>query len=235
VVAWYQTSGIEHPPSLLVNTVKSFKKIAQTFMLEYLYYRPKIMIDTIRKRRTVLSTVAAGVASLAGCSSDTGEGTSTQTPDVETLDSQTDHDSSEQATADPQSERNMTSSAEETDQTATPEPAIRFNAELNSLTKCGTTCREIAYKIQNTGRAAADGVTVRIRVQTGGEQVYSETQSIDSIPGRAQKSGIVHQIDVGIGGGSKIKSNDGEVILFLEPEAGNGESETFSFERTLDV
>ncbi|SDG35415.1 hypothetical protein [Halorientalis regularis] len=193
------------------------------------------MKEPIKQRRTLLTAAAAGAALLAGCSSDSGEGTNTQTPEVETLDPRTDDDSSEQTDSDPQEEQNMTSTAEETGQTETPEPSIQFNAELNSITKCGTTCREIDYTIQNTGRAAAEGVTARIRVRTGGEQVYNEAQSIDNIPSRAQKSGIVHEIDVGIGGGSKIKSNDGEVTLFLEPEASNGAAETFSFERTLDV
>jgi hypothetical protein len=193
------------------------------------------MKEPIKQRRTLLSAVAGGVALLAGCSSDSGEGTKTPTPEVETLDSLTDNDSSEQTDSDPQEEPNMTSTEGDAGQTDTPEPSVQFNAELNSMTECGTTCREIDYTIQNTGKAVAEGVTVRIRVRTGGDEVYNKTQSIDNIPSRAQKSGIIHQIDVGIGGGSNIKSNDGEVTLFLEPEASSGASETFSFERTLDV
>jgi hypothetical protein len=186
-------------------------------------------------RRAVLTSVAAGVALLAGCSSDSGEGTRTRTPEVDTLGSLTDDDSSESSASGPQGETNLTSAEEETGSTETPEPSVQYNVELNSMAECGTTCREIDYTVQNTGRATAESITVRIRVQTGGDEVYNETQSIDNIPGRAQKSGIVHRIEVGIGGGTTIKSNDGEVTLFLEPEADDGTSETFSFERTLDV
>lgn len=180
------------------------------------------------RRRTFLGSALGAVTLIAGCSSNAGNSTDTQTPNVETLEiTETSETSTDQA-----GEQEVGS---QNGGTATPAPSIEFNAILDSMSKCGLTCRKIEYTLQNRGQLSADQVTVGIQVHTRGDQVYDETQSVGNLQARTQKTGITHQIDVGIGGGNKIKNNDGQITLTLTPEAKNGTSEEFTFERTLDV
>ena len=39
--------------------------------------------------------------------------------------------------------------------------------------------------------------------------------------------------NVGLSGGNKIRSNDGEITIKLTPESDSGATQTFTFERTL--
>lgn len=119
--------------------------------------------------------------------------------------------------------------------TATSEPAtIEFDATIEQITSCGSTCRTLQYAIINRGQRDAPDVTVNIEVHTGGEKIWDNDQDIDDVDARSQRTGITRDIDVGLGGGNKIKSNDGEVLIVLTPRS-EGVSETFEFEETLDV
>jgi hypothetical protein len=127
------------------------------------------------------------------------------------------------------------SATEEPTATATSEPAtIEFDATIEQITSCGTTCRTLQYAIINRGEKDAPDVTVHIEVHTGGEKIWDNDQDIDDVGARSQRTGIIRDIDVGLGGGNKIKSNDGEVLIVLTPHS-DGVSETFEFEETLDV
>jgi len=75
---------------------------------------------------------------------------------------------------------------------------------------------------------------VRIRVFTGGEKIWDEKQAVGTVEAQSQRTGISRDIDVGLLGGRKIQNNDGEVTIKLTPTAA-GVSETFTYERTLDV
>lgn len=187
-------------------------------------------LDTMKRRRTFLGSAMGVVTLLAGCSSDSGNGTDTQTPEVETLEV-TDTAPTTTSTGQPNDE----GTESQVEDTATPEPTVEFNAMLNDVSKCGLTCREIKYTLQNRGQLSANQVTVGIQVHTGGDQVYDATQSIGDLQSRTQKAGITRQIDVGIGGGNKIQNNNGEITLTLTPESESGVSENFTFDRTLDV
>lgn len=184
----------------------------------------------MKHRRAFLGSAVGAITLIAGCSSNSGDATDTQTPEIETLGS-TDTEESEDSADQPERRVTTTQGQEE----STPEPSVEFNAMLNGVSQCGLTCREIEYTIQNRGQRSATQVTVSIQVTTGGEQVYSQTQSIGSVESQTQKSGITHQIDAGMGGGNKIQSNDGDVTIRLMPEAGDSTSSEFIFERTLDV
>jgi hypothetical protein len=182
------------------------------------------------RRRTLLGSIVGVVTLTAGCSSDSGNTTDTQTPDVETLEI-TDTSETEDAPGSTSSE--VTESNDE--ERSTPKPKVEFHVELDNISECGLTCRKIEYTLQNRGQLSAKQMGVSIRVHTGGEQVYDATQSIGDLQSQTQKTGITHQIDVGLSGGNAIQSNDGEITLTLEPESKNGSSKVFTFERTLDV
>jgi hypothetical protein len=131
-------------------------------------------------------------------------------------------------------EDTQTATAEPTE-TATAEPAqIDFDAEVEEITKCGQTCRKLKYAIINLGQKDAPGVTVRIRIYTGGDKIWDSPQNVGDLSARSQRTGITRDIDVGLSGANKIKGNDGEIRIKLTPQS-DGVSETFTFEATLDV
>lgn len=204
------------------------------------------------KRRTLLSRVGGigAVTAVAGCLTGGGEGTGTgDAGEQETLEPLTSEttasaESTETASATETSVDGETETASATETSANEEtetatatsegPDIKFQTAVENIEKCAKTCRTLTYTVQNRGSGPAPDVLVRIRVSTGGEQVYDEEQLVGTIESRSQRTGITRDIDVGVLGGRKIRNNDGEVTIELTPKAA-GVSETFSYERTLDV
>lgn len=192
------------------------------------------------KRRSLLSRVGGigAVTAVAGCLSGGGdEGTGTgDAGEQETLEPVTSETAASTDTAST-TESEETSGSDETEVTATATvdaPDVNFQTEVENIEKCAKTCRTLTYAVQNRGAETAPDVVVRIRVLTGGEKVYDEKQSVGTIEARSQRTGITRDIDVGLLGGRKIQNNDGEVTIKLTPTAA-GVSETFTYERTLDV
>mgnify|MGYP006286650631 CR=1 FL=1 len=189
------------------------------------------------KRRTFLTGVVSGLVALSGCSESSGDTTVSSTPQSQTLSPLPKTTSASSSATTEAAQGTPSSQSPGTTQTATPtpEPTIQFHAQIDSISKCGRTCRSLKYTVQNQGLKSANDVSVDIKVFTGGEEVYDTTQSIEDVTKRTELSGITHTIDVGIGGGSKIKGNDGQVTIKITPRSADGTSDTFSFDRTLDV
>lgn len=182
------------------------------------------------RRRALLATLAAATA---GCTDGPGDGgTPEPTPEQDTLAPETDATATDTAT--PGGATDTDGSTPSDTPTATPE-RVRFDAEIEQITECGFTCRTLTYTIQNHGAGTAAGVEVGIRVFTGGEQVYEDSQTVGDIDARSQRTGVSKDVDPGLGAGRKIKSNDGQVVVELTPRAEGGAAATFSFDRQLDV
>lgn len=195
------------------------------------------------ERRKLLANVVGtvGIAGFAGCltGSDGGE---EDAGEQETLEPATD----EETTADTDGSDDSDDSNDETatanedgDETATEttteEPAtIEFDAEVEEINKCGETCRELVYALLNRGDKTASDVTVNIKIFTDGEKLWDNDQEVGELGAQSKRSGILREIDVGLSGGRKIKSNDGDIVIELTPSS-DGVSETFEFEATLDV
>jgi len=172
----------------------------------------------------------AGVASSAGCLTGAlGEGETTAEDGEEGTLPPT------SAGASTDADGTATTASDETATDGTVASAdVDFEASVEAVEKCSKTCRTLTYALQNRGADPAPDVTVRIQVFTDGEEIWDKDQSVGTLDARSQRSGITRDIDVGLLGGQKIKSNDGEVVIELTPQAA-GVSETFTFERTLDV
>lgn len=188
------------------------------------------------KRRTLLSRLGGigAVTTVAGCL--TGGGDTTETGDSgeqETLASATSETTRAETTSGGSTESGgeATATATATDGASAD---VDFETAVDNIEKCSKTCRTLTYAVQNRGSENAPDVVVRIQVFTGGEQIWDENQSVGSIESQSQRTGISRDIDVGLFGGRKIQNNDGEVTIKLTPEAA-GVSETFTYERTLDV
>lgn len=182
------------------------------------------------RRRTVVSAVAsaAGLGATAGClTSDGSSGTTDggSGGEQETLeDTATDEGEGDDGTTEAGDGGGSDDGAADVD----------FDAAVESIEKCSTTCRTLTYALKNRGSDAASDVVVAIQVFTGGESVYDEPQDVGTIDASSQRTGITRDIDVGLMGAQTIKSNDGEIRIELTPTAG-AVSETFEFEATLDV
>lgn len=194
------------------------------------------------RRRKLLSAVGftTAVTATAGCltggsdddstAAGDGNGGSTARPDADgsTTTPQDDGESDDDREDAPTGEDD--SGGEE----STGSADVDFEATVERVETCGTTCRTLTYALENRGTDPAPDVVVRIRVFTGGKKIWDKEQVVGSIGAGETRSGISRDIDVGLLGGRKIKSNDGEVVIELTPRAA-GVSETFTFERTLDV
>jgi hypothetical protein len=187
------------------------------------------------RRRALLASIAAATA-LSGCSDTLGGGTPEPTPEQDTLASA---DGTTTVTAtdgagSPAADTPTSTATGTADPTGTP-TGVRFDAQVDDITNCGLTCRTLTYTLQNRGTATAESVAVGIRVLTDGEQVYEGSQAVGDLDPRSQRTGISTDIDVGLGGGRKISSNDGWVVAELTPRTAGGAAATFRFERQLDV
>jgi hypothetical protein len=167
------------------------------------------------RRRTLFGSV--GIVTLtAGCSSNSGNTTDTQTLDVDTLEIT---DTSETEDAPDSINSEVTESNDE--ETSTPKSKVELHTTLDDISECGLTCRKVDYTLQNRGQLSAEHIGVSIRVHTVGEQVYDATQSTGDLQSQTQKIGITHHIDVGLSGENAIQSNDGDITLTSAPESKN--------------
>lgn len=194
------------------------------------------------KRRTLLSRLGGttAVTAVAGCL--TGSGETTETGDAGEQETLEPIPSESATTTEPTATATSGSEEATSDGTASEEPAtataetpdIAFRTAIETIEKCSKTCRTLTYAVQNRGTEAAPDVSVRIRVFTGGNEVWDKNQSVGTVDARSQRTGISRDIDVGLLGGRKIQNNDGEVTIKLTPQSA-GVSKTFTYERTLDV
>lgn len=195
------------------------------------------------RRRRLLSAVGAAtaVAAAAGCLTD-GSDDEPTAPDEDsgaattatTADGSTTASDGDAGGADGGGDGATTSEDASSGDGSDGSANVDFEATVERVEKCSATCRTLTYALENRGTDAAPDVVVRIRVFTGGKKVWDKEQAVGSIDAGGTLSGISRDIDVGLLGGRKIKSNDGEVVIKLTPRAA-GVSETFTFERTLDV
>ncbi|WP_323675980.1 hypothetical protein [Halorubellus sp. PRR65] len=186
------------------------------------------------RRRTVLSAVGAtaGAVATAGCltggsdddSTAAGDDTSASAAGTAAATTALGDDGGEDANGD----------GTKSDADAGGSANVDFEASVVRIEKCSATCRTLTYALENRGADPAPDVVVRIRVFTGGEKVWDEERSVGGIDAGDERPDISRDIDVGLLGGGKIKRNDGEVDIRLTARAA-GVSETFAFERTLDV
>jgi hypothetical protein len=171
--------------------------------------------DRQTNRRSVLASAVALAGATAGCIIG-GEGTPRPTPAQESIEgSPTD---------------------EETDDESTGEGSgIDFEVALTDLQTCGRTCRTAFITVENRGDEPASSTSLHVVVTTDGDQIYEDDHDVGDVDARSKREGIKRDVDVGPRGGSKIKSNGGDITIELTPESGEYVGETFTFERTLDV
>jgi hypothetical protein len=190
------------------------------------------------RRRTLLAAITAGAAGTAGClgilgssgSDDVGEQqtiadgtgtpTSTATENVAT-----------QQTIEPATDTDSGTDAG----TGTAEPQVNFDVLLDGLSNCGRTCRTVTYTVQNRGTAAATDVSVAFSLRAGGDVLSEGSQRVGDIDPGTELPGNTKPLSLDAAAVETIRANGGDVVLEITPSTGDGDSETFSFERTVQV
>jgi archaellum component FlaG (FlaF/FlaG flagellin family) len=179
------------------------------------------------ERRKLLAGVtgAVGITGLSGClGSGDGEEDSGEQQTIAQTATATSTES--EATAEPTDDAAAATEASVAD--------IQWDAAVENIEKCGRTCRTLTYTLKNLGSDPAPSVMVGIEVFTGGNSIWNKDQDIGEVGAKTKRTGISKDIDVGLLGGQKIKSNDGKITVELTPK-DEDVSKTFTFEATLDV
>lgn len=107
---------------------------------------------------------------------------------------------------------------------------------IDDIRQCGLTCRTFVLTIQNRGEGLSR-LTLQITGYTperGTTEVYSDTLSVGPLPTDHERTGIRQDIDVGIGDGQRIESNDGRVALEFGFVTAGETVETFTFDVRLE-
>jgi len=87
-----------------------------------------------------------------------------------------------------------------------------FGFTVDSVTECGQTCRTMAATVTNDGDSAAEHVRLEITVYAGSDQVWEGTTEVGTLEA-GESASTTTEIDVGLGGGAKIRGNDGYATI----------------------
>jgi len=194
------------------------------------------------RRRTLLAAVTAGAAGTAGCLGILGSGGDDEVGEQETIADTTGaptatptEEVATQQTIEPATDTDTGTEGGTETGTGTAEPQVSFNVLLDNFSSCGRTCRTVTYTVQNRGDAAATDVTVEFAMRADGEVIYEGSQSVDDIDPNRERPGNTKSLSLDSSAAETIRANGGAVSLEITPTTGDGESETFSFERTVEI
>lgn len=97
--------------------------------------------------------------------------------------------------------------------------AYRFT--IQSIEKCGTTCRDVTARLANAGADERTNVRVTTKLYADGDLLWSGTETVGALaPGEAHTS--TKRVDVGLSGGMKIQNNDGYVTIVTVVRSDSG-------------
>lgn len=81
-----------------------------------------------------------------------------------------------------------------------------------NITTCGQTCRLMNTTVTNEGNSTAEDTTVHYRIYSGDEQVWRGNRTIGTLAVN-ETAALETRIEVGMGQGMQIRSNDGDVLI----------------------
>jgi hypothetical protein len=87
-----------------------------------------------------------------------------------------------------------------------------FTMSVVSMTECGTTCRDLAVRITNTGDRPQDSIGVLTTVSVGADRLWRDRSTIARLRA-GQSRTLDKRVDVGPTGALKIGANDGYVLV----------------------
>ncbi|XGI83546.1 hypothetical protein ACEU6E_09790 [Halorutilales archaeon Cl-col2-1] len=109
--------------------------------------------------------------------------------------------------------------------------SVGFRIETVSIESCGTTCRDVTSTLYNTGDADAHNVEVSTKIYSGGDLIWEGSKRIGDLEA-GESYTQTQEVDVGFGGGMKIRSNDGLITIETKIES---DEKTVVFTEERDV
>lgn len=121
---------------------------------------------------------------------------------------------------------NALDGAERTGGPETPAPASQpFAVTIDSIERCGTTCRDVTTTLRNNQRTTARNVTVWTRLFAGrgtdGDVVWRGTERVGRL-GPGASTTATNRVTLSLGDGLAIRSADGWVTLQTTVETAEG-------------
>ena len=115
----------------------------------------------------------------------------------------------------------QTDDADESASTTTDDSATGYDFTIENVEECGSTCRDVTAVLANAGDETRRNVRVTTEVYADGDLLWSGNETVGTLaPGEAHTS--TKRVNVGLGGGMKIQSNDGYVTIVTVVRSDDG-------------
>lgn len=111
------------------------------------------------------------------------------------------------------------------------EPDTEFAFAVRDIEECGQTCRDVTVKLTNTMETSATDVEVNTRIYTGGDKIWSASESFDEVSDSESKT-KTKRVKLGYLDAAKVKQNDGTIRIKTTVTWDGGE-QTFSETRKV--
>lgn len=106
--------------------------------------------------------------------------------------------------------------------------------EVTNLSECGRTCRIMESELTNAMNRTASNVTLTFDVYAGGDStIWEGRKSLGALAANATAEQTT-RIKVGMGGGVKIKQNDGNATIVTTVYSGGERQARFSDTQNVD-
>ncbi|GAB7094239.1 hypothetical protein JCM30237_13910 [Halolamina litorea] len=114
--------------------------------------------------------------------------------------------------------------------TATPQPDP-FAFVIQNISECGNTCRVVNASIVNQQSTAAEEVTVRSEIYTGGDKIWQGSSDVGVLES-GERYTDTKRVELSYGEAYKVQQNDGEITIKTYVETAEA---TYVFTDTRNV
>ncbi|SEP20502.1 hypothetical protein SAMN04487948_12124 [Halogranum amylolyticum] len=87
-----------------------------------------------------------------------------------------------------------------------------FRFDVRNIDSCGQTCRDVTVALTNTMNDTATNVEVSTEIYTGGDEIWSASQSFPAVESTETKT-RTKRVDLGYLDAAKVKQNGGEIRI----------------------
>ena len=107
----------------------------------------------------------------------------------------------------------------------------QFDLDLENVSECGATCRDVTVTAVNTGNTTARNVTVETRLEAGDTVIWRGSESISELePG--ESATVTKRVQLGLSEANQLRQNDGYVTANTTV-TWDGGNETFTDRRKV--